>query len=398
MRIALDCRSVFPGMGGIGRATAALARHLPAALAAEDELLLVLGEQQPDPDMIRPASPGGAGVELVPTRAAMIDPVFEQLRLPALLRELGADLVHTPCFTTPIAAEAVARVATVHDVVFRRHPELVDEPLRAYLDHWTGVSCRLADAVVTPSRFSREELAAVYGRAADAIEVVPNGVDERFLALARRPADRPPFLLYVGSLEQKKCVPALLRGFDRLLELAPGLPHHLVLAGGAGGQALDLAGPLAALGAARERVRVLGYVPEDRLLALYAQASGFVYLSRYEGFGLPPLEAMAAGIPTLVSDRSCLPEVVGDGALTVDPDDREAVAGALRELILDQRLREGLGQRGRARALELSWTAAARELVRVYEAAQRRAGARRRGEAPSAGAPARWKVLTGGAA
>lgn len=394
MRVALDCRSVFPGMGGIGRATAALARHLPVALASEDELVLLLGDRQPDPDQVRPASPGSVRVQCVPTHAGMIDPIFEQLRLPALLRELRADLVHTTCFTTPIAAEAVARVATVHDVVFRRHPELVDEELRAYLDHWAGLSCRLADAVTTPSRFSREEIAAVYGRPQDEIQVVPNGVDQRFFAVERRPASTPPFVLYVGSLEQKKSVPDLLLGFARLLELAPGLPHHLFLVGGSGGQRFDLGRALGPLGPARDRVHVLGWVPEEQLLSLYAQATCFVYLSRYEGFGLPPLEAMAAGIPTLVSDRASLPEVVGDGARRVDPDDRDALAHALRELLLDPREREGLVARGRARARAFPWSTAAEELVRVYRRAVERATPRR-GRAEPAPGP-RLKLLTGG--
>jgi alpha-1,3-rhamnosyl/mannosyltransferase len=386
MKVVLDCRSVHPGMGGIGRATAALARHLPAALAATDELVLLR-------DARAQTSPIATGPRVTdaPVEARMIDPVFEQFALPALLDELAADLVHGTCFMTPVASHRVARVATVHDVVFRRHPELVDPPLAAYLDRWSRVSCAVADAVVTVSGFSRREIAKVYGRPEAAIDVVPNAVDDAFHAIVRRPS-QGPFLLYVGALEAKKNVAALLRAFDELLRLRPELPHALVLAGGRGGQAFDVAQALAALGPARDRIQVLGHVPDDALLDLYARAGLFAYLSRYEGFGLPALEAMAAGVPTIVSDRASLPEVVGDGALLVDPDDPPAVARAMLELLTGPDRVRALVERGRVRARAFSWPAAAARLVEVYRQALARRDARL---APAPCPPARLRVLAG---
>ena len=375
MRVALDCRAVFPGMGGIGRSTAALARTLPGALEPGDELFLLTGLHPPGPGAIEPVAPR-VRVEVVPTGASMVDPVFEQVALPALLRELEADLVHTPCFTTPIAASAQARVATVHDVVFRRHPELVEEGLRAYLDRWTRVSCRLADAVVTVSAFSRHEIEACYGRPPGALAVVPNGVDPCFATLERRPASGPPYLLYVGALEPKKDLKTLLAAFGMLAASEPDLPHELVLAGGKGGQALDLEALLQELGPARARVHALGHVPEPQLLSLYAGAAAFVYLSRYEGFGLPPLEAMAAGVPTVVSNRAALPEVVGVGALVVDTGSAAAVACALAALLRDQGRLAAIAQAGRERARSFRWEEAAGKLVEVYRQALARAQTR----------------------
>lgn len=163
MKCLVDGRSVYPGKGGIGGSTLSLLQHLPRALGPDDELA-VLCDSRAQPTSLVPSSPHtGPRVTDVPVENAMIDPAFEQLRLPALLDELGVDLVHGPCFMTPVAASRVARVATVHDVVFRRHPELVDSGLAAYLDRNTHLSCALADAVVTVSEFSRRELVSLYG-------------------------------------------------------------------------------------------------------------------------------------------------------------------------------------------------------------------------------------------
>jgi glycosyltransferase involved in cell wall biosynthesis len=361
MRIVFDCRSVFPGMGGIGRATAALARALPAALVGH-ELLLLVGARRSERPLVE-----APNVREIPVDAAMIDPEFEQIRLPGLLAEVEADLYHGTCFSVPLARGHTKRVATVHDVVFRRRPDLVDDGLRRYLDRWTDVSCSVADAVVTVSEFSRREIADLYGRAESRIDVVSNAVDREFFSIERRHQGGRPTLLSVGALEAKKNVRALLAGFARLLEREPALPHELVLVGGQGGARFDLDTSLGALGPARERVRILGHVPESQLHELYATSAGFAYLSEYEGFGLPPLEAMAAGVPTLVSNLSCLPEVTGDGALAVNPHDPNAVAVALSRLLKDEELRRTLVKRGRKVAAWYSWEKSATALARVYE-------------------------------
>ena len=387
MKVVLDCRSVFPGMGGIGRATAALARHLPAQLP-QDELVLLVGARRFD-------APLAAGPNITETRvdAPMLDPAFEQVRLPGLLEELGADCFHGTCFLTPIAASAVARVATVHDVVFRRHPELVEAGLREYLDRWTRVSCELADAVVTVSEFSRREIAALYGRRRSRVHVVPNAVDERFLGLERQAPKGPPFLLYVGTIEPKKNVHLLLRAFDELVRLDPALPHRLVLAGGAGSAPFDLEAALAQL-EARERVHVLGHVSDEALRGLYASADLFCYLSEYEGFGLPVVEAMAAGTPCVVSDRASLPEVAGDAAVVVDPTDPAFVARALHGVLADPARAAALRERGRERARRFSWATSAARLAAVYRRAVARAARRRADASPDAGRPA-LRVLKG---
>jgi glycosyltransferase involved in cell wall biosynthesis len=360
MRVVFDCRSVFPGMGGIGRSAAALARELPRA-APRDEFLLLTGARAPATPLA-----SAPNAREVPVEAAMIDPLFEQVRLPALLEELEADLYHNPCFTVPIARGRARRVATVHDVVFRRHPELVESGLRAYLDRWTDVACDLADAVVTVSEVSRREIEVLYGRPASRIDVVPNAVSDEFFAVERRRLPGPPMILYVGALEAKKNVEALVRAYAALVRTSPALPHHLVLAGAPGPAPIDLAPIVASEPAITGRVHVLGHVPDDHLRALYGGADLFCYLSEYEGFGLPPLEAMAAGVPTIVANRSSLPEVAAGEALLVEPHDPDAVAHAMRRVLSDRLLADDLAERGRARARSFSWQASARQLAAIY--------------------------------
>jgi glycosyltransferase involved in cell wall biosynthesis len=285
----------------------------------------------------------------------MIDPEFEQIRLPALLEDLRTDVYHGTCFSVPMAPGGTKTVATVHDVVFRRRPELVEPKLRGYLDRWTGVSCEYANAVVTVSEHSRREILELYGRDA---RVIPNAVSAELFEVERATLPGPPYVLYVGSIEPKKNVEELILGFDALLAESEALPYHLVLAGSA---TYTPALPERL----RDRVHVLGHVPEGHLLKLYGGASAFAYLSEYEGFGLPPLEAMAAGVPTVVSNRTSLPEVTGGAATVVDPKDVEGVARGLAQALL---AKDELGvERGKNAARRFSWRKSAEALAALYE-------------------------------
>ena len=386
MRVLLDCRSVTPAMGGIGRVAAALARHVPAHLQDGEELELLVSPR-------RPAGLAPEGVAEVEVDSAMIDAAWEQVRLPALLEERQVDVYHGTCFATPIVAGRAARVATVHDVVFRRHPELVEPGLREYLDRWTRVSCAEAEAVVAVSEFSRREIAACYGRPESAIDVVPNGVDQRFFQVTRRPAPGRPYVLYVGAWEPKKNVAALLSAFGALLRRHPALPHVLVLVGGAGGAPFDLEAAIRAVPGIGPRVHPLGRVTDEALLELLGSADLFAYPSEYEGFGLPPLEAMAAGVPTIVSDRASLPEVVGSGALVGVPHDSERFADAMARLRTQPGARDPLVRRGRRRAEGFTWSDSAARLTDLY----RRVHAARTKE-PTAPERPTLRVLAGGGA
>ena len=364
MRIALDCRSVFPGRGGIGRYAECLAQRLPALDPGNDYLFLTTSRQT------EPLAPAPNVVQL-PVPAGMIDSWWEQLQLPGLLREYGVALYHNPCFALPVVASCRWRVATVHDVVFRARPELVEPQLRRYLDEWTEHAVGAADALLTVSAFSRDELVKHYQADAAKVHVVPNGVgaawrparaaDQRRI---RREYQLPEtFVLYLGSLEPKKNLNLLLAAQAQLA--AAGVAPLLVLAGARGGPEYDLPGAIQRRGLA-ELVRVLGYVPEAAVAPLLSAATLFVYPSHYEGFGLPPLEALACGTPVIVAEGSSLGEVVGPAGVVVPPTDPAALAAAMRRLLDDDAARRELAARGRERAAGFTWEATAQGTLQVY--------------------------------
>jgi len=174
-----------------------------------------------------------------------------------------------------------------------------------------------------------------------------------------------PYLLTVGTLQPRKNVEGVVQAFEALAR--DGAPHQLVVAGARGWRDEALAAKLRRSPAAA-RVRATGHVDDATLVALYRGAAAFVFPSRGEGFGLPPLEAMACGAPVVCSDRTSLPEVVGDAALLVDPDDAAAVAAALREALEPARADE-LRARGFARAAQFTWERCAEATVAAYRRA-----------------------------
>jgi glycosyltransferase involved in cell wall biosynthesis len=275
----------------------------------------------------------------------------------------------------PVIRDGATTVATVHDVVFKRHPQLVEPKLRHYLDAATRRACRTADSLITVSEFSKREIVELYGVDPGRIIVIPNGVRQPVPASAsqdRSAARLTPlelstgaYVLYVGSIEPKKNIDLLLGAFRIASDRLPGFPIKLALAGSRASGDYPIERRIAELGIAG-RVAVLGYVPTDLLEDLYAHALMFAYPSLYEGFGLPPLEAMARGVPTIVSNSSSLPEVVGGDALLADPAEPESWAEAIIKLAEEPRLREGLGLRGVERAKQFSWRRSAEAHVDVY--------------------------------
>jgi len=227
------------------------------------------------------------------------------------------------------------------------------------------------DAVITDSQVSRADIVHYLKVSPDKVTVIYPGVSStchpmpaaEAAEVGRRHGLPASYLLYLGSVEKRKNVHGLLRAYALLRQRGESRP--LVVAGiqrsNASGlprlvQELDLQG----------HVLFAGYVPDADLPAVYSGADLFVFPSLYEGFGLPPLEAMACGTPVVCSDAGSLPEVVGDAAVMVDPKDTEALAEAMYRVLADRELREELRQKGLARARQFTWEKAARETVAVY--------------------------------
>jgi glycosyltransferase involved in cell wall biosynthesis len=298
--------------------------------------------------------------------------VWEQVGLPALVRRHRLDVLHSPHYTMPLRHSARS-VVTFHDLTFLLYPELHQVAKRIFFPAIMRWSARHARRIITVSESTRRDLIRMLGVPPDRVTTVLSAADSDYRpAPGAEVADvcaryglRPgEYLLYVGVLEPRKGVDRLVEAFSRVTPAAGGLT--LVIAGKRGWMYDRIFAQVAALGL-QEQVRFPGYVPRADLPALYSGARAFVYPSRYEGFGLPVLEAMSCGTPVITTNVSSMPEVAGDGALLVDPDDVHGLAAALARVVHNARLREELSCRGQARAASFSWERCARETLRVYE-------------------------------
>jgi glycosyltransferase involved in cell wall biosynthesis len=267
-----------------------------------------------------------------------------------------------------------ALVVTVHDLAFLRVPRSFP-PLQAWRLRWqVSANARRAARVITDSEYSRQDIAAAYGIAADRIAVVWPGVDDPFPGALPDPAALDAlkrdagivhrYVLCVGRLNARKNLVGLLRAFERV-RARLSEPAQLVIAGPRDYRADELDRAIATSPCRADVVR-LGHVGEERLAALFSGATVFAYPSFFEGFGLPPLEAMACGVPVICSGVTSLPEVVGDAAVTVDPSSVDDIAAALLALLNDPGRRATLIRKGRERARRFDWATAAARTLDVY--------------------------------
>lgn len=289
-------------------------------------------------------------------------------RLVRAARHAGAQLVHLPT-PAPIRAGGMPLVVTVHDLLPLRHPELFTRQTRAHTRLYAPF-VRKATRLIVPSQYTRAEAIELLRIPPDRVTVIPMARAQRFSprmvdrdALAAEFGIGGRYVLAAGTLEPRKNLVTVLRAFRRIAEAFPDV--DLVVAGGRGwrNEAFE-----AELGGARaaDRVRLTGFVSDERLVDLYAGAACFVFPSLAEGFGLPPLEAMACGTPVVVGDRTALPEVTGDAALLVDPQDFEAIAAQVVRVLEDAQLAERLSKAGLERARSFTWVATAAATERVY--------------------------------
>ena len=302
---------------------------------------------------------------------------------PRALKADKINVAHTQ-YNIPLLGAPCPVVTTVHDVSFRVHPDLFLPKDRWILNTLVPRSMKRAARVIAVSESTRRDILRHYPSVPkDAVRVVLEAADARFRppaggqetarAMANKglKLDDRPYLLAVGVLQPRKNLALLLDAFA-LLKLGlkingEPLPHRLVIAGKRGWLD-DTDVQLAALPEEVTRDIVLaGYVADDELPTLYGGADALCYPSRYEGFGLPPLEAMACGCPVLCSRSSSLPEVVGDAGILLSPDDSDAWARALGKLLSAPPILARWRERGPAQAALFSWEKAARETLEVYE-------------------------------
>lgn len=289
--------------------------------------------------------------------------------LPSLARHDRLDVLHGPVNIAPLLTPC-ATVVTVHDLAYLRLPDRLPTGRRRYFATLTRASVWRASRVLAVSESTKWDIVELLGVPPERIAVTPLAADTSFrpvtgealeVFLAEHGIVRP-FVLSVGTLEPRKNLPTLLRAFARI---AGEVPHDLVLAGPEGWMTDEIHDTRRRLNLG-DRLRFTGYVEAEVLPAWYSAADLFVYPSLYEGFGLPPLEAMACGTPVITSDVSSLPEVVGDAALTVPPTDETALAAAMHRVLGHPALRADLRSRGLERARRFSWERTAALTLAAY--------------------------------
>jgi len=386
VRIGIDFTAAAQQGGGIGRLT----RNIVGALAEldrENEYRLFVAAGRGREEEWKAGSLGPAfqaadrpnfRLKTVPFSDHALAVAWHRLHLPLLVEFLTGrvDLFHSPDFTLPPVWRARTLV-TVHDLSFLRLPDCFPDGLLRYLEAAVPCAVRRADHVIADSHNTRRDLIELLGTPADKVTVIHCGVEPRFrpmtgqadrqvLAAVRRKYGLPErFALSVGTIQPRKNYARLVQAYAALDARSSTLDWDLVIAGGRGWLYEGIFERVRASGLA-ERVHFPGFVDDADLPALYNLAGLFVFPSLYEGFGLPPLEAMACGVPVVCSNAPSLPEVVGDAALMADPLDVDGLAAAMQQAMQDDALRASLVAHGLARAATFTWPRAAQALLGLY--------------------------------
>jgi len=359
--LAVDLRALVPTPTGIG----VYSRSLLTALARRGAARYV-GMAHAPIHWRRELEAAGVTIEIQP---APLGQIWHQARLPWRLRSASGQAPKIDLLWTPLAIlpwwTPVPGVVTVHDLTVFLYPETHHWKVRATVVPFLRRSLRQARRIVAISEATAADLRRYAPGCAEKIRVVHNGVDadfrpaspQRIAALRQRLGCPEGYLLYVGTLEPRKNVGRILDAWEALREARPDTPP-LVLAGAAGWRNSGLRRRLEALQGASDQgpgVKLLGHIDRGALVELFQGATAFLYPSLYEGFGLPPAEAMACGVPVVVSNVSSLPEVVGDAGLQVPPHDPQALVEAVRGLLENPTRARELGEQGRQRVARFTW-------------------------------------------
>ena len=375
MRVAIDFQPVLGQRTGVGHYAYYLAKYLPRLSPSDEFVGLAFGRGCRDFDGLQSSNFHLRRVGLIPRRAMSF--LWKTVGWPPADAFTGpVDLFHFPSFVARPLRSARA-VVTIHDLAFKRMPELSERKNVMFLERHIPRTLEHVRLVLADSEFTARELVDLYGYPEERIRVTYLGVGEHFQPrpvpetddIRRRHSLPGRFILCVATVEPRKNIGTLIEAYALLCREAADCPK-LVLVGGEG-----WGGEPARIERLIDRLRLQGtvvwrdYISHEELPALYSAACLFVFPSLYEGFGLPPLEAMACGTPVVCSGAPSLPEVVGDAALLVPPRDAECMAGAMRKLLDDDVLRRELIQKGLDRAKRFTWTETARGTLKAYREA-----------------------------
>ncbi len=368
MRIIIDAQSIIEPLAGIGRYAKCLLEEFARAPGG-NEFHLFYGAslrrwKAELPDFNSP----DFHPRLLRFPGRVYRALTEKYKIaPPLVFMGGFDVFHGLNYYVP--GVRYPSIVNIYDISFLLYPQFfTGERLRDIVPK-AEVSAARADKIITGSESAKSDILNAYKIPEEKVRVILNGVEDKFRRSSEKEAESygkarglpGRFILYVGTIEPRKNVYALAKAYKKLNPA----DVSLVIAGAEGWLCGDILRKIRALGM-DDRIILTGRVPEDELPLLYSSALVFVYPSLYEGFGFPPLEAMACGTPVIAGNRSSLPEIVGDAGICVDPENVDGLAAAIEYLIRDESKRRLFSENGAVRARKFSWEKCAKETLGLY--------------------------------
>lgn len=361
--LCIDARMLYAS--GIGTYLKNILRHLPRFLPVK-MTLLVDDKYTHSLDFL-------PNYQIVPCRSDIYS-LYEQMELPVKIPQ--CDLFWSPHFNTPFfPIRAKLRVVTIHDVFHLAHANTFTLPQKLYVKAMIRWATRASSLIFTVSDFSKKEIMAYTPTPKEKIEVIPNGIDPNLfrshssqegLQSIRKKYDLShPFVIYVGNLKPHKNLPRLLEAFHLFLQ--HGSSHHNLLLVGKSFKSFSVLPFIEQVPLLQQRVKILSRVTDDELPLLYQLAAAAILPSLYEGFGLPPLEAMSCGCPAIAAKVASLPEVCGEAAYYINPYDPKNIADGIREVLSNGSLRNELQFKGLKKAQEFRWEKTAQRYAAVLK-------------------------------
>ncbi|MBU1119088.1 glycosyltransferase family 4 protein [Patescibacteria group bacterium] len=373
MKIGIDARFYGPFGKGLGRYTERLIHSLER-IDTKNEYYIFLRKENFDAYI-----PQGSRFKKILADFQWYT-LEEQREMPRVLNEHALDLVHFPHFNVPLMYRKPF-VVTIHDLIIMRFPTKKATtlgPLKYKFKQWgyktvIRSAVKRSKKVITVSNYSRSELAKYFHVPKEKVVVTYEAIDENdihcrdFASVKEKFSINEPYLLYVGNVYPHKNIERLVRAFKRARENPELKNIHLTIVCKEDYFLSEI--KKIVKNECIDNVNFTGYISDDELACMYSNSLAYVFPSLYEGFGLPPLEAMGHGIPVIASNTTCIPEILGDAAAYFDPMSVDDIVGAITKIAVQSELRESLIEKGKNRVKEFSWNTCAKQTLAVYKQA-----------------------------
>lgn len=370
-RIFFDARAIREGMTGVGIYSFNILTEISKIFPPENISALVLKEH------VYHKLELSSKVDIIETQVDYEshpkNEIWENTSLVSLAKKKNTDIFFGPAFVIPIVRTPFKKIVTIHDYIAIKYPQTYSFLFRNYIKLISRASAMAADKIIAVSQRTKKDISELTGTDKRKIEVVYNGVSDALEKLKSQDDEAPaimkipkPFLLFLSALERRKDPLTLLKAYIIAREKY-GVKNHLVFVGGIPRNSHDIKREIEASQYYPEYIHLINYVDNDRIASFYKSAACFVFPSRYEGFGIPPLEAMRLGCPVISSDIEIEREILSDAAEYFPAGDYETLAKQIRNVINDPRLKESLIQKGYSQSLKYSWKNAAQNLLEIFE-------------------------------